>query len=217
MINIVCFKWGREFSPDYVNNLYNSIKRNTTVPINFICYTENPMELECETRPFLEPLPHWWYIIGLFNPKHGFKDKVVYLDLDTIVTGNIDHIISLDKSFATIRDFYRPNGLQTAYIMWEPDWGSFIWNKLAEQFPPKKYNKLLGYAGGTNAFLERSVGTGDNVCRLQDEFPEELISYKVHIKPTPDFKITKEKLVFFHGKPRPHEVRNLPWMVEHWR
>ena len=36
MIDIVCFKWGPKFGPEYVNNLYNAIQRHVTVPHRFI-------------------------------------------------------------------------------------------------------------------------------------------------------------------------------------
>lgn len=219
MINVVCFKWGTEFSADYVNNLFHSVKRNTTLDINFICYTDDPTGIECETREFIEPLPHWWYIIGLFNPKHGFTDKVVYMDLDTIILGNIDHILSVDEPFVTLRDYYRPKGLQTAYIAWEPSWGAFIWERLAERFPTERsYEKLLTFTGGTNRFLEESVGLGTDVPRLQDFVPGECVSYKVHIRDKREScDFNKVKIVFFHGKPRPHDVKDLDWMQEHWR
>ena len=63
MIDIVCFKWGPKFGPEYVNNLYNAIQRHVTVPHRFICYTDDPTGVECETREFLVDLPVWWYII----------------------------------------------------------------------------------------------------------------------------------------------------------
>lgn len=218
MINVVCFKWGTEFGPEYVNKLYNSVKRNTTIDINFICYTENPSGVECETREFLEPLPHWWYIIGLFNKSHGFTDKVVYMDLDTVILDNIDHILSIDVPFITLRDYYRPKGLQTAYIAWEPSWGEFIWERLASQYSREQYNSLRRLKRGTNGFLEDSVGLGPEIPRLQDYVPGECVSYKVHIRDKKQpCNFNDVKMVFFHGRPRPHEVANLNWMEENWK
>jgi hypothetical protein len=218
MINVVCFKWGTEFGPEYVNKLYNSVKRNTTMDINFICYTENPSGVECETREFLEPLPHWWYIIGLFNKSHGFTDKVVYMDLDTVILDNIDHILSIDVPFITLRDYYRPKGLQTAYIAWEPSWGEFIWERLASQYGREQYNSLRRLSRGTNGFLEDSVGLGPEIPRLQDHVPGECVSYKVHIRDKQQpCNFNDVKMVFFHGRPRPHEVANLDWMEKNWK
>ena len=217
MINVVCFKWGTEFSAEYVNKLFRGIQRHSTIPLNFICYTDDPTGVDCETRPFVEPLMHWWYIIGLFNPAHGFKEKTVYFDLDTVILQNIDHILSMDVEFATLRDFYRPYGLQTACILWEPEWGVFIWERLKSQYSSLlDYQTLLKFDGGTNRFLEESVGTGPTITRIQDRFPDHCISYKVHIRDKQrPCNFDQARIVFFHGKPRPHEVTE-KWLLENW-
>jgi len=38
--NVICIKWGTVYTPDYVNRLYNMVKRHTTVDFNFYCFTE---------------------------------------------------------------------------------------------------------------------------------------------------------------------------------
>lgn len=217
MITIVCFKWGNKFSAEYVNKLYNAIKRNVTIPYEFICFTENPKGIECKTKPFLNDLPTWWYIIGLFNKDHGFKDKILYMDLDTVIMDNIDHILSLDTDFAITEDFYRPKGLQTTFIMWKPEWGYYIWDNLVKTLP---FNSLEAFKGGTNRFIEQNTS---NVDIFQTHFPKEFISYKVHVRDNKQPRrnklpgdITTAKIVCFHGKPMPHNMRNLKWMKEHW-
>jgi hypothetical protein len=218
MINIVCFKWGTLFSAEYVNKLYNAVERNVTVPHTFTCFTENPEGVECNTQPFLNALPTWWYIIGLFNRDHGFEGKVLYMDLDTVITGNIDHIISLDTDFAITEDFYRPKGLQTTFIMWKPEWGYYLWDKYLQVAPS---NPGPHFMRGTNGFIETYTKDKD-VDIFQDEFPSEFISYKVHIKDKHKRmrdlpgNIDTAKIICYHGKPRPHEMRNLVWMKEHW-
>jgi hypothetical protein len=218
MIHIVCFKWGTKFTAEYVNKLYRAIQRNVTVPYTFTCFTEDPTGIECETEPFIMNLPTWWYIIGLFNKDHGFKDKVLYIDLDTVITDNIDHILELDTDFAIIRDFYRPQGLQTAFIMWKPEWGYYIWDNLIKDMP----KDLTRYGGGTNKFIEINV-KDKPVTIFQDEFPGEFISYKVHIeKKTKRYDspgdLSTSKLICFHGQPRPCEpkIRKLEWIQKHW-
>lgn len=219
MLNIVCFKWGTLFNAEYVNNLYNSVERNITVPHTFTCFTDDPTDVLCETKPFLDDLSTWWYIIGLFNKEHGFTDKVLYMDLDTVITDNIDHIVSLDVDFAITEDFYRPRGLQTTFIMWKPEKFHYLYEKLKITSPK---NPGAHWSGGTNGFVESHVAK-ENVTILQDIFPAEFISYKVHIRdkaqkarnPLPG-DLNTAKIICFHGKPRPHEVRHLPWMKEHW-
>lgn len=230
MIDIVCFKWGTKYGAEYVNKLYNAVQRHVTVPHNFICYTEDSEGVECETREFLVDLPYWWYIIGLTNPAHNHSEKTIYMDLDTIITGNIDHIVSLDLPFATISDFFSPKGLQTAYIMWNKEVGQKIWEFFNLKYTQEDYKNLGCWGtGGTNEFLEECFGvqrlnrssragvSGVSVNRLQEHFPGECVSYKAqivknHWKSLPE----SVRMVFFHGKPQPHEVGHLEWMKDNW-
>ena len=232
MIDIVCFKWGPKFTAEYVNNLYRAVQRNTTIEHRFICYTDDPQGVECETRPFLIDLPVWWYIIGLTNPEHEHNEQLIYMDLDTIITGNIDHILSLDKPFATISDFGWTSGLQTAYIMWNRSVRDSVWEYFTTKYKPADYPKLdCDYTrwGGTNQFLEECMGVvrinknpipviqnAPPVVRLQDVFPGECVSYKAQSLQNTQQLNDNIKMVFFHGKPQPHEVDNA-WLKEHWR
>lgn len=231
MIDIVCFKWGPKFGADYVNNLYHSIQRNTTVEHRFICYTDDPTDVECETRPFLVDLPVWWYIIGLTNPAHDHNNRLFYFDLDTVVTGNIDRILKMKTPFATISDFGWTAGLQTAFIMWDKQTRDKVWNYFTTKYKPEDYPNLdCDYTrwGGTNQFLEECFGVVrinrnpipaipecPPVVRLQDVFPGECVSYKAQRLQNAQTLNPIVKLVFFHGKPQPHEVNN-QFMQEHW-
>ena len=201
------------------------------MPHRFICYTDDPEGVECETRPFLIDLPVWWYIIGLTNPEHDHNERIFYFDLDTIVTGNIDHILSMEQPFATISDFGWPAGLQTAFIMWDKATRDSVWKYFTTKYSPADYPNLdCDYTrwGGTNQFLEECMGVvrinqnpnpaienAPPVVRLQDEFPGDCASYKAQNLAGRDSLPENIKLVFFHGKPMPHEV-NETWMGTHW-
>ena len=56
---VVCLKHGDKYGADYVNKLYSMIKRHTTIPIEFICFTEKPNGIDpgVKIRPIqLQPL-----------------------------------------------------------------------------------------------------------------------------------------------------------------
>ena len=42
MIRICTVYFEGKYTPDYVERLYNSLKRNCTLPFEFICYSDNP-------------------------------------------------------------------------------------------------------------------------------------------------------------------------------
>ena len=45
---IICLKWGKKYSAEYVNKLYAMTQRNCTVPHQFICFTENRKDIDKE-------------------------------------------------------------------------------------------------------------------------------------------------------------------------
>lgn len=90
-------KWGDKYGPEYVNRLYNMVERNTTLPFKFICFTDNADGLlpEVSVRPLPDmPLPpdkeRGWRKLSLFRDDVGLEGRVLFLDLDVVIVGNID-------------------------------------------------------------------------------------------------------------------------------
>ena len=104
MITVACVLWGNKFSDKYAQNLKSMVERNTTVPHRFICFSDRKIE-GVETK-FLRPgMQGWWNKLQLFDGT--LKGRVVYLDLDTLITGNIDWLMNYDGAFAGIEDEMR--------------------------------------------------------------------------------------------------------------
>jgi len=41
MINVCCVFYGNKYTSDYVQNLYNMVKKHLTVPHKFYCFTDH--------------------------------------------------------------------------------------------------------------------------------------------------------------------------------
>jgi hypothetical protein len=79
------------------------------------------------------------------------------------------------------------------------------------------------FSRGDQAWPEQQYPNADI---WQEKYPEKIISYKVNIQGKNRFNPSWPKLngsletasiVYFHGNPRPHVVKNLNWMREHWK
>lgn len=79
---------------EYVYRLKRSLEGNTTVPFSFFCLTN-------ESLPGIETIPigesGTWAKMELCGP--SIKGRVYYLDIDTVLTGNVDFFLNTDTSF----------------------------------------------------------------------------------------------------------------------
>lgn len=226
----------------YVEILFDSVTRNLPEKqaFSFVCFTddEEPYR-EGIIKRSLEPnLSGWWHKMALF--KQGVferGDRIIFFDLDTVITGPLDSLLTYDGPFAILKDFYRPLGLGPAVIMWTPTEDTeYIWQYFKLQWRMGIREDYIGPLGGRgdqailedvrrlthkmqlneNGKLEERIWLNNplqNLDFLQDRFPKAFRSYKVDCR----FEIPKKcKVVCFHGLPRPHEITE-GWMPNIWK
>lgn len=210
MLNIVCLNAGNYLGrgAEYTNILADSVARNISdkTTYKFICFTDTPAGLdpEIDIRPLpAENLDGWWNKLALFRDGiFPAGDRVLYIDLDTVITSGLDEIIKYDGDFAVLRDFIRQEGVQSSVMAWEAGTLNYIWDGwLRFGMPKNDY--------GDQDWIERI----SKVKFLQDIFPDSFVSYKLqamHSIPK------KARMVVFHGNPRPHEATS-EWVHKVWK
>lgn len=208
MLNICCIRAGEAFSPAYVVLLKDMVARNLEdgFPGRFVCFTDRPEELPAgiETAPLPADLPGWWSKLALLREGLFPKgDRVLFFDLDTVITGPIDRLASYDGPFAILTDFYRPNGMQSSVMAWAAGEQTEIWNSFEKAGCP------MDNPGGDQHWIELHACKG-RVRRWQTIFPGMFVSYK-QTKGIP----AEASVVIFHGRPRPHEVTD-GWVPRVW-
>ena len=59
MIHVICSKWGDKYSADYINKLYNMVKRHLPAEFKFYCQTEDTdgLDSNIEILPYGTELP----------------------------------------------------------------------------------------------------------------------------------------------------------------
>lgn len=221
MIQVVCVKWGDLYSADYVNKLYRGVARNTTLPFRFTCYTEDPSGIIPEVRiqPFIFDLPGWWNKLYLFSQQAALPGRIFYLDLDTVITKNIDVHMKFNGTFAILRDFYAKKNPKlnkhfgSGLMSWEGGWGEQIW----KNFMTNPKGNQRGHGHGDQGWLMKQVSL-DDVTFWQDIAPpnQTIDSYKVNVRDNEEILGPNTSILCFHGEPRPHKIEDLSWMKEHW-
>lgn len=108
---IICIKWGTKFGPEYVNRLHGMIARNITPPFRLFCFTDDGAGLHPDIA--VRPLPVFeyqapvntrgkWPKSRLWGDLGDVTGVVLFLDLDVIVTGNLDPFFTFGDPDDTI-------------------------------------------------------------------------------------------------------------------
>ncbi len=201
----------RELGEKYVWVLRDAIALHYQGPYEFKCLTDRPIAgVTCvvdETAP-----ASWWNKLWVF--KHATAGRNLYLDLDTLLVGNISEFVAklAGTRFAMQRDLspMLKDRYNSAVIYWEGD-HSDIFTAWIERDRPctfgtdGKYDDTAkgGIVGSDNAWIEY---LRPDAPYIQTLAPGAMVSYK-HEAQHWDAPHSNTPIVCFHGKPRPHEVR----------
>ena len=226
----ICLKYGTKYNADYVNRLYNMVKRHTTGNVGFACMTEDPTGLNPEIKVIALPtgtsLQGWWYKPYVFSRDFPLTGALLFLDLDIVIVKNIDLFwnYSLGK-FCIIRDFTRST---------IPDWKKF--NSSIFRFESRTMPYIWDNLIQDPSIIKRLHGDQDWLYdQIKDGFdfwPDEWCqSYKWEVRERSDvIGIGRDRkfasiveprikdataILVFHGDPKPEQVKD-PIIVKNW-
>jgi hypothetical protein len=107
--NIIFVKHGDKYDPEHVNRLRDQLWEYYPNS-QYLCYTDNPLNVEIECIPCFEKpaLKFWWNKLAMFSKDFPLEGKCLYFDLD------MD--IKEDPS-----SFIKWNGLTILNAYWKKD------------------------------------------------------------------------------------------------
>jgi len=195
MITYACvLRSGGIYTPEWVRKLSRAVGFHATRPHRFVCLSD--VDVPCERIELTEGLPGWYAKLELFRPGL-FDDPVVYLDLDTLVIGDLTPLEAIaDGPLAMLSDFYRPAMAASGVMAWSGDVG--LWDKRPAVTNARKRLDLWLDAQG-------------DVRRIQDLVPG-VYSFKAHCKAGPR---EDAMLVCGHGRPRFDDAK-AGWAHQWW-
>ncbi len=194
MITVFCVCTGDKYDTGYVYALKEAVSKHLTVEHEFKCITEHDLTDITTIKP---PVNYhgWWSKLGLFAPGIA-TGKSIYLDLDVVITKNIDYLVEYTDTFSAPANWAQSGhgGIQSSVMCWPGDW-----HLPFEKFDYEKDSKRLW---GDQEFLWEL---------LKDDWQKipNVGSYKYHCrKNIPDWL----NIMCFHGKPDPDEVKD-SWIL----
>lgn len=233
-VDCACVIHGDLYDWSYVERLESMLRRNLTIDVRLHVYTEahrsvpsHMIKHELVEWDIKKPRRGWWYKLQLFNPEH-FAGSLMYFDLDTVITGNIDWIWQLkSRYFWAVRDFkylWKPKyyGANTSVMWWDTTAFSHVWNSTKN----RNLDDLVRRYHGDQDFVTAVIPQEQRRC-----FDTERVKswrwqcldggydfhQRRHRAPGSGTKIEPETSVLvFHGSPKPGEIADRT-VLEHWR
>lgn len=196
---------GDKYTAQDVLIVREMVSRHLKAPHAFRCLSDRQID-GVDTLIPDEVWPGWWSKLLLFKYAEG---QNLYLDLDVVVTGPLDDLVSRRLSMPMNWAQSGHGGCQSSVMSWGNTyrdlWASFDPKKIAPQENPE-YSGTYNGLHGDQEYITKVLGApgGSWVDPMIGVY-----SYKYHCrKGLPD----DAKVVCFHGRPKPSEV-NDAWVV----
>jgi hypothetical protein len=213
------------YTLDYVCKMINTLRRNVEGVLHILVltdragiYTISNCFLLLFDKGFFPHIslvetscpewPGWWAKMEIFSPCLFPKlfEQVVYMDLDTVITGPINDIFQIETDFMALEE--RP--INSSIMIFKPEKVSFLYEDMLRYWGNKRNKRFRG---------DQDL-IGDSLKKRR--FPFELlhvpgiVSYKNSVRGNV-FDPEKHRIILFHGVPKPHELANNDPIKEYWK
>lgn len=197
---VVCvLRGGGEYRAEHVFALHEGVAHwwPKDRALRFVALTDTPIRMRgIEERPLRQEWQGWWAKMEMFLGAHDDLGTILYLDLDTMVVGGLGDIARTEH-LTLLQDFYYPAKVQSGMMVLPradraEACGAFF----------ERPQATMRNARGDGEFLDSMWRT--TAQRWQTALPDQVVSYKVHVRQRPKQTIPpRARVVCFHGNPRP--------------
>jgi len=238
---IVLWKWSQPnarevYTSEHVNVMCNMLRRNLNgVQYRIICITDDPEGItECQTYDLWEDcdnlanatkahLPSCYRRLKLFDKETQLDlnihpgDRIVSIDLDTIIAGQLGSILSRTDRFLgwELAGPNHPKVFNGSFFMFNAGDLSEIWERFDPRTSPKEaFN--AGFLGSDQSWLSMNL-VGKEGCNGL-KYPE-VASYPNNIMVLKTLDL-RTRIIFFHGRRKPWHpltMRETAWVSRYWR
>jgi len=191
-----------EYCGDHVRWLRDQISNNLRTNHRFVCLSDLDIN-GVDVIKLQDDLPGWFSKIELFRE----FNEAFYIDLDTVITGDITRMVKHSHKFTVLRNLSSKNSgkIGSGVMAWGGDY-SIIYKKFMEN--PQKYvnEYVTPEKWGDQSFIQDVLRDHAGWDHFQDLFPGRIVSYKFDLyrrDPKPD-----NRIVCFHGEPKPWQTKH---------
>ena len=233
-IDCACVIHGNAYSWIYVERLYSMLTRHITPGIRLHVYTEadRPVPTPMIKHQLVDwgicgPKKSWWYKMQLFDANQH-SGSLLYFDLDTVITGNLDWIWQTPTEYLwAVRDFkylWRPTfyGINSSVMWWDTEKYAYIWKKFKQQ---DLSHTMQSYHGDQD-YITNNIDAHDrrffDTTRVKSWRWQCLDSgydfrQRRHLTPGTGTQLFPQtSIMVFHGNPKPDQITD-QIVVTHWQ
>jgi hypothetical protein len=213
---VACVRTGTKYGPEYVSRLEAGVARYLKRPHKFVCLTDRPWEVPLSVAIDIGEtgLMGWWGKMALFEFAARRRERVIALDLDTVVSGSLEPLADLEVEFGICENFTRAAGnlswpcrYGSCVMTLAPGFGGQVWTQFRE-----RQGELVAAAGhyGDQWVIERLVPAAS---LLQPILPA---GFFLGYRDLDDEQPSGCSLVIFAGKSKPHNSPH-QWIADAWK
>ena len=212
------------FTAEHVNIFFRMLSRHTNVAYEPVCITSYPPEL---FDSHIRIIPLWQDLRemgGCYTRLKAFSSQMKYIigkrfmwiDLDTVICGNVDHILNDPSDLKFFGDTHVKTHYNGSLCMMNAGVREDIWASFNPKTSPKEPRRK-GIFGTDQAWISHVLGPS-----LPKFGPADgIYSFRMHLQ-----KMNKTELpdnacmVMFHGRYDPSMPliqRQYPWVAQYYR
>ena len=139
MLKICTVYFDGFYTPDYVSKLYDSLKKHSTVPFEFICLSDTDVKADV-----IYPYNHHsnivkhWHKLKFFSPQFANQnpdDEIIIMDIDQLIVDNIDPLLTWpveDNQLITYGQWWENKlGINGGFYKFKSGSLKFVWDDFA--------------------------------------------------------------------------------------
>jgi hypothetical protein len=233
MLTVICWKWRsngyrHRFQAHHVDVLQAMIARHYKRPHRFVCITDDPAGLSCETLPLWndfahlrnasgDHLPSCYRRLKMFAAEMApvLGERAVSIDLDVAITGDLAPLFDRSEDLVTwLPRVKRPLQVNGSLLLFTPGKLTRLWDEFNPQRSPR-LAQAAGFIGSDQGWISHclrgqfaSWTQADGVLRYGD------------VRMTPNAPLPDQaRIVFFTGPRKPWDAgtqKEAPWLIKHW-
>lgn len=219
MLTVVTICTGK-YTAEYIQRMELQLRQHLRCEFKTQCITTKANQIEgapfCPdivTRPD-QVWESWWDKLMIFGPQGPVEGHALYLDLDQIILGDISHWLlpAPSKEMVCYADHKEWCGEKfgSALMYFEAGRFAWLWEKFLQEEPWKVQRE-----GGDQIWIGEKLREAQTpVNYINEAHPGEIVSYRYDLhQGAPSAGV---KLVNFHGRPKPAELKHIEWIRENW-